>query len=73
VENIYTEQGYKSRTDYLKSLSEEYGVPLDVVHSLAGLLGPNEDFDGLISALEDVVIESDEFNDECECERRSKP
>lgn len=45
---------YKDREGYLKSLAEEYGVDLDTVLSLADLLGPSEDFDGLINALEDM-------------------
>jgi hypothetical protein len=52
--NIYQENGYENRKDYLECLSEDYGVPLDIVYSLADLLGKNEDFDGLISALEDA-------------------
>lgn len=50
----YAELGYKSRDDYLDSLTEEYGVATIIVHSLADMLGPNEDFDGLINALEDM-------------------
>jgi hypothetical protein len=51
--NVYIENGYKNRSDYLESLADEYGVPLVVVSSLADMLGPNEDFDGLVSNLED--------------------
>ena len=50
---VYTDNGYKSRADYLRCMSEEYGVPLDVVLMAADLLGPNEDFDGLVTALAD--------------------
>lgn len=49
----YIEQGYKNRHDYLRCMSDDYGVPIDVVYAIADLLGPNEDFDGLINALED--------------------
>lgn len=49
----YIEQGYENRADYLSSMSEDYSVPIDVVYAVAELLGRNEDFDGLISALED--------------------
>lgn len=52
--DIYAKLGYKSRDDYLDSLAEEYGVAKIIVHSLADMLGPNEDFDGLINALEDM-------------------
>lgn len=51
--NIYEDNGYENRKDYLECLSGDYDVPLDVVLNLAGLLGKTEDFDGLIVALED--------------------
>lgn len=54
MENIYEEMGYESRNDYLKCMSEDYGVPIDVVQSLADMLGESEDFDGLVVALEDA-------------------
>ena len=50
----YFSRGYNSRTDYLLSLADEYSVPLDVVLALADVLGEGEDFDGLISSLEDA-------------------
>ena len=43
------------RKRYLKSLAEEYGVPTYVVFMLADMLGPNEDYDGLICEIEDYV------------------
>ena len=52
--NAYIQNGYKDRDDYLQCMSDEYGVPLEVVHSLADMLGEGEEFDGLISALEDA-------------------
>lgn len=52
---VYQENGYKNRDDYLNSLSEDYGVPIDAVLALAEVLGPDEDFDGLISNLEDAM------------------
>lgn len=54
-ENIYQEHGYTSREDYLSCLAEDYGVDLVTVKALADLLGPNEDFDGLVSQLEDLA------------------
>lgn len=54
---IYEQNGYEDRKAYLQSLSEEY--PPTVVQALADALGPNEDFDGLVTALEDA----DEFGD----------
>ena len=53
-ENIYQQNGYADRDDYLTCLSEDYGVPIESVYSLAEMLGKNEDFDGLVSALEDA-------------------
>ena len=50
----YLDNGYDSRSDYLLSLADEYGVPTSVVFALADVLGPNEDFDGLVIALEDA-------------------
>jgi hypothetical protein len=35
-------------------MAEEYDVPVEIVFSLAQMLGPNEDFDGLMNALEDA-------------------
>ena len=54
--NIYRENGYTDRDDYLTCLSEDYGVPIESVYSLAEMLGEHEDFDGLVSALEDAEI-----------------
>ena len=53
--NRYTELGYKNRSEYLQSLSEEYGVHIGAVLALADILGAEEDFDGLIAELEDYA------------------
>ena len=54
-ENIYyTEYGCKDRDEYLETLALNYGVSEEIVYSLADMLGESEDFDGLISALEDL-------------------
>ena len=52
--SIYTENGYKNRKDYLRSLADEYGVPCEAVFALASILGPDEDFDGLVTSLDDA-------------------
>ena len=52
--NIYQENGYADRDDYLTCLSEDYGLSIEDVYSLAEMLGENEDFDGLVSAVEDT-------------------
>ena len=56
--NPYTDNGYSSRADYLAQLCDEY--PADVVHTLADLLGETEDFDGLVTMLEDHQVNDDE-------------
>ena len=66
---VYQENGYKNRDDYLNSLSEDYGVRVDAVLALAEVLGPDEDFDGLVSNLEDAMYggwfdETDEEDDD---------
>ena len=52
--NIYQENGYADRDDYLTCLSEDQGVSIEDVYSLAEMLGEDEDFDGLVSVLEDA-------------------
>ena len=49
----YKEHGYTNREEYLKSLAIEYNANKNHVISLAELLGPAEDFNGLVSDLED--------------------
>lgn len=50
----YRAHGYNDREDYLSCIAEDYGVDIDTVQALADVLGPNEDFDGLVSALQDI-------------------
>lgn len=52
--NIYKENGYKNRAEYLACMSEDYGIDLETVKSLAQILGPEEDFDGLVTTLQDA-------------------
>ena len=52
--NIYQQNGYDGRDDYLQCLADNYGVPLETVYILAETLGKNEEWDALISALEDA-------------------
>ena len=54
MSDLYTKRGYADRQEYLQSIAEEYGVHEDFVFSLADVLGPSEDFDGLIAVLEDM-------------------
>jgi len=55
MSTIYQDNGYTSRREYLQCLSEDYGVPLETVLIIAETYGPNEDFDALISTLEDCA------------------
>jgi hypothetical protein len=55
--SIYTDEGYTSRRDYLESLAEDMGVDADTVFALASILGSGEDFDGLVTAIEDIADE----------------
>ena len=52
-ENVYQRNGYANRREYLRGLADDYGVKFSVVVTLAEVLGPNEDFDGLVSELDD--------------------
>jgi hypothetical protein len=51
--NRYIKNGYKDRDDYLTTLADDYGIDSIIVNELAGMLGPSEDFDGLVTELED--------------------
>lgn len=52
--NVYQEHGYYNRVDYLRCLSEDWDMPFMTVKMLANMLGPEDDFDGLVTALEDA-------------------
>ena len=57
-DKIYQDHGYENRTDYLESLIDDYGLNEDlqyVMYMTADLLGHEEDFDGLISFLNDIA------------------
>lgn len=58
-EDVYKRHGYNDRADYLQSLAEEYGLDYEMICAFANLLGPNEDFDGLINTLEDACNNDD--------------
>ena len=52
--NIYKEHGYANRKEFLNSLADEYGIDKETVYTLAEILGENEDFDGLVTSLEEA-------------------
>lgn len=58
---IYQQHGYYNRMDYLRCMSEDYDVPFETVKVIADMLGPNEDFDGLVVELEDAENMGDLF------------
>ena len=53
MSSIYQMNGYENRKAYLIAMAEEFGVDEETVFLLADMLGKDEDFDGLISMLED--------------------
>ena len=54
--DIYQDFGYDSRDHYLRVIAEKYGIKIDTVLYLAEILGDNEDFDGLLTMLEEIEI-----------------
>ena len=51
--SIYKQHGFDTRREYLIDLGDSYGIDSTIVFALADMLGTNEDFDGLVNALED--------------------
>jgi hypothetical protein len=51
--SIYQENGFNSRKEYLLSLAEEFALDDETVLMMAHMLGPDEDFDGLVTILAD--------------------
>ena len=49
--SVYVQNGFANREEYLSELKEEYGA--DLVDALTSVLPSSEDFDGLITELED--------------------
>ncbi len=52
-ENIYEHHGFKDREEYFQDLADSNGVDPTIVDMFAEVLGQDEDFDGLVSSLED--------------------
>jgi hypothetical protein len=53
---IYQENGFESRREYLLDLADSMGIDASIVFALADMLGSNEDFDGLVTSLEDYAV-----------------
>lgn len=58
-ENPYKAHGFTTRSAYLSSIAEKYDLPLSTVFSFAQMLGKNEDFDGLITEIENFLDNED--------------
>jgi hypothetical protein len=49
-DQVYIDHGYRDRADYLKSLADDFCLPLETVLELAELYGEDQDFDALVVA-----------------------
>ena len=56
MQSIYQNHGWASRAEYLQDLADNYNIDIEVVQAVADLLGPSEDFDGLVNALDDMEV-----------------
>ena len=54
-DNPYLRKGFPNRAAYLRQVAEDYDVPIRYVRMLADMLGPDEDFDGLLISLPDTL------------------
>jgi len=54
--SIYQENGFSNRAEYLADLADTIGIDLSIVRVMADLLGADEDFDGLVTSLEDYAM-----------------
>jgi hypothetical protein len=57
--SIYNLNGFEDRDAYLDSLRDEYGT--EAVDMASSVLPESEDFDGLITMLEDMADSDDWF------------
>ena len=53
---IYQENGFETRKEYLLNLADNMGMDASIVFALADMLGSSEDFDGLVTSLEDYAM-----------------
>jgi hypothetical protein len=53
---IYQENGFETRKEYLLDLADNMGMDASIVFALADMLGSSEDFDGLVTSLEDYAM-----------------
>jgi hypothetical protein len=52
----YQEDGAIDRFGYLETLAQDHGVSFETMLTLVDVLGPEEDFDGLVTSLEDFPL-----------------
>ncbi len=52
--NRYKKAGYDTREGYLNDLAVRYNINPMIISGLAEMLENEEDFDGLVSAIEDM-------------------
>jgi len=62
--SIYQDNGFENRREYLASLAEDFGLPFETVLNVAYMLGRSEDFDALVTTLEDMAYEKERNNEE---------
>jgi len=56
IMTIYQENGFETRKEYLLDLADNMGMDASIVFALADMLGSSEDFDGLVTSLEDYAV-----------------
>lgn len=52
--DVYHHNGYANRKEYLETLASEFELPYGTVKMIADMLGAEEDFDGLVTELEEM-------------------
>jgi len=52
----YQADGAIDRFGYLENLAADHGVDFEAILTLTDVLGPDEDFDGLVTTLEDLAL-----------------
>ena len=61
----YQDAGFPNREAYLNGVADRFGASPAAVRLLADLLGPSEDFDGLVTNVEDgMLYDLEDFEDE---------
>ena len=46
------------RKQYLTELADDYGIDINTVLALADAFGPSEDYDGLVTTLDDMSMQA---------------